>query len=100
MLYPHPVQAGIIGHLNLLIVLNPHILGDLFVHEQRRDPSSQLKKQRIRDPDGMNRLPAMSACLTAMALLGCCVAFRFFTRRDERDEWGLDGLESGGSSNE
>jgi hypothetical protein len=49
---------------------------------------------------GYGSAPAMSACLTVMALLGCCVAFRFFTRRDEGDEWGLDGLEPGGSSNE
>ena len=49
---------------------------------------------------GYGSAPAMSACLTVMALLGCCVAFRFFTRRDERDEWELDELEPGGSSNE
>ncbi len=44
--------------------------------------------------------PAMSACLTAMALLCGCVAVRFFARRDADDEWELDRLEPGGSSNE
>ena len=43
--------------------------------------------------------PRTFACLTVAALLGGYVAFRFFTRRDEDDEWGLDELEPGGSSN-
>ncbi len=43
--------------------------------------------------------PRTFVCLTVTALLGGCVAFRFFTRRDEDDEWGLDELEPGGSSN-
>ena len=44
--------------------------------------------------------PATSACLTVTAFLGGYVAFRFFARRDEDDEWGLEELDPGGSSNE
>ena len=43
--------------------------------------------------------PRTFVCLTVTALLGGCVAFRFFTRRDKDDEWELDELEPGGSSN-
>ncbi len=44
--------------------------------------------------------PVESTCLTVTAVLGGYVAFRFFTRRDGDDEWGLDELDLGGSSNE
>ena len=44
--------------------------------------------------------PAKSACLTATAFLGGYVGFRFFGRRDEVEERGLDELDLGGSSNE
>ncbi len=40
--------------------------------------------------------PRAIACLTVTALLGGCVASRFFTRPEEDDEW---ELEPGGSSN-
>ncbi len=44
--------------------------------------------------------PAAFACLSVTALLGGYVAFRFFARRDEDDEWELDEMDLGGSQNE
>ena len=44
--------------------------------------------------------PAAFACLSVTALLVGIVGFRFFARRDEDDEWNLDEMDLGGSSDE
>lgn len=40
---------------------------------------------------GYGSVPATGACVAVIALLAGLVAFRFFTRNDEDDEWDLDG---------